>query len=439
MVLAPSFRKVLLLVTAKVNPDKGKTINLKCQTLESEQELLIFVEHINSKVDSLKFTLEQSTESVPFLDVRILQDSEGNLSTDLFKKETDARNYLQFSSAHPLSVKRAIPYGQFLRIRRVCSTLDLYDTNAIQMARDFRRRGFPEETITNALIKARRCDRDTLLAPKVIDATKTSVTSDDIFCVQTYTPGQPILADIIKTNIPFLNRNPKFRAFQALKCKNAYRRPKNLSDFLVKATITPDTPKPNPTHQRRGRSLTLFQRMAQSATNLGNPKVTPTLPVTSLCNSQSQAKLPRNLPTKCVSSTCRYCYRIDKSGRIKSAFTKREYVSKIHVDCRSSNLIYCLQCDTCLSQYVGQTKRQLRDRLSEHLRSIRSNPTASIIAHHVHHDESDPTGVNLRVFVIDFISSNPHSDVAKQCRLDAENKWIHRLRTLFPQGFNHLE
>ena len=39
-------------------------------------------------------------------------------------KETDTHNYLHFSSFHPDHCKRAIPYSQFLRLRRLCSDDD---------------------------------------------------------------------------------------------------------------------------------------------------------------------------------------------------------------------------------------------------------------------------------------------------------------------------
>ena len=40
------------------------------------------------------------------------------LETDLYCKPTDAHQYLQRASCHPWHTKKAIPYGQTLRIRR---------------------------------------------------------------------------------------------------------------------------------------------------------------------------------------------------------------------------------------------------------------------------------------------------------------------------------
>jgi hypothetical protein len=39
-------------------------------------------------------------------------------------------------------------------------------------------------------------------------------------------------------------------------------------------------------------------------------------------------------------------------------------------DCSSTNVIYLITCNHCRFQYVGQTGRKLRDRISEHRRAI---------------------------------------------------------------------
>ena len=94
----------------------------------------------------------------------MIKECSGALSMDLYKKDTDARNYLLSSSYHPLNCKKRIPYGQFLRVRKVCSNLERFDLNALEMDRAFLRRGYPKELIETALIKARRVDRDSLFS-----------------------------------------------------------------------------------------------------------------------------------------------------------------------------------------------------------------------------------------------------------------------------------
>ena len=40
------------------------------------------------------------------------------------------------------------------------------------------------------------------------------------------------------------------------------------------------------------------------------------------------------------------------------------------ISCQSKNLIYRIECKKCHLQYIGETKRQLNERLGEHRRSI---------------------------------------------------------------------
>ena len=39
-----------------------------------------------------------------------------------------------------------------------------------------------------------------------------------------------------------------------------------------------------------------------------------------------------------------------------------------HIDCNSKNVIYMIQCNHCSKQYIGETKRRLKDRFNEHRR-----------------------------------------------------------------------
>ena len=122
-----------------------------------------FIVHLNKCLPSINFTHEISPDQVPFLDTMVINTREGKLITNLYCKPTDAHNYLHYSSAHPTSCKKGIPYGQFLRLRRICSHITDFDNNAVNLARHFSRCGYPQELIETSLIKARRRDRTELL------------------------------------------------------------------------------------------------------------------------------------------------------------------------------------------------------------------------------------------------------------------------------------
>jgi hypothetical protein len=101
-----------------------------------------FIAHLNSCSDNIKFTHEISPEEVSFLDTRILLQN-GRLITDLFCKATDSHNYLRYDSAHPQRCKDSIPYGQFLRIRRICTRTDDFDKHVIMFCKYFLHKDYP--------------------------------------------------------------------------------------------------------------------------------------------------------------------------------------------------------------------------------------------------------------------------------------------------------
>ena len=56
----------------------------------------------------------------------VIKDGTG-LKTDLFVKETDTHQYLDFSSCHTFNTKKRTPYGQALRIKRIVSEEEVLD------------------------------------------------------------------------------------------------------------------------------------------------------------------------------------------------------------------------------------------------------------------------------------------------------------------------
>ena len=55
---------------------------------------------------------------------------------------------------------------------------------------------------------------------------------------------------------------------------------------------------------------------------------------------------------------------------------------KINLTCETKNLIYMIQCNRCNLEYIGETKRRLKDRLNEYRRTIdnpnnKSKPTTA--------------------------------------------------------------
>ncbi len=264
-----------------------------------EDELQKFISHLSTchKPKTIKFSHEYSREGVPFLDTWVYLDSDGNLNTKVYTKPTDSHNYLHYTSAHPRKCIEAIPYGQFIRIKRICFKTSDFEEHAKLLSHHFKRRGYPDSLIQSSLEKVCALDRSTLLAPKK----KQARDKDKVFFTTTYNPANPNLRKSILDNWPLLADNPSSRAtLLPKKVIFGFRRPPNLKNELVRTKI--------PKNKSLGKVLP----------GTSNP-----------CNRVGK---------------CTICPIIDKSGKITSHSTGIQYHTKIHVSCKSSNLIYVMSC-----------------------------------------------------------------------------------------------
>ena len=67
---------------------------------KSEEDLERFHSLINNLHESIKFTMEKNEKTLPFLDILIIKEG-AKIITDLYCKETDTHQYLDFRSCHP--------------------------------------------------------------------------------------------------------------------------------------------------------------------------------------------------------------------------------------------------------------------------------------------------------------------------------------------------
>ena len=75
--------------------------------------------------------------------------------------------------------------------------------------------------------------------------------------------------------------------------------------------------------------------------------------------------------------TCEFVTPLTDIRGPKSTFTIRD-----HFTCMLENLVYCISCRRCSHIYIGETGRNLRSRISEHLRSGRNNTPGFPVAQH---------------------------------------------------------
>ncbi len=232
-------------------------------------------------------------------------------------------------------------------------------------------------------------DRDTLLNPPGNNRKKTN---DGLFLITRYNPNNPNLAKTVRKNWAIFADNATTR--QSLLPKSVtfgHRRPKNLGDDLVRARVP-----------------------IQKSTVRQVP-------------GTSKFPCPRK-------DKCKICPHLDKSGKITSHTTNIQYESKKFISCKSSNVIYLVICKACGLQYVGQTKRNLYERFSEHFRDIRNKKPKLLC---VHMNSANHNGAeDMQIAVLSFIKQAPDSQSAQKARDKMEMFWYNQLGTMVPRGLN---
>ena len=120
-----------------------------------DQLLEQFLVQLNSLVPSIKFTKEDEVDRIlPFLDVKVHRSDE-SFKFSIYRKPTHSESYIHFFSFHPLSVKKAVASGLFLRALRFCDP-EFLDQEFEHIFDSFKRLGYPKHILQQSLSKAKR-------------------------------------------------------------------------------------------------------------------------------------------------------------------------------------------------------------------------------------------------------------------------------------------
>ncbi|KAL9958229.1 hypothetical protein ACROYT_G035215, partial [Oculina patagonica] len=154
---------------------------------EGEEKLNEFIDYLNNAHGTIKFTSKWSRDEIEFLDVRVINES-GKLETDVYVKPTDSHQYLHYSSCHPGSCKRSIPYAQAMRLRRICSKSSFFEKRAKDLVLFLTKRGYKKSYVESQIQRVRSKTREEFLTGNhQTRKTKTPF-------VVTYHPGLPNLS-----------------------------------------------------------------------------------------------------------------------------------------------------------------------------------------------------------------------------------------------------
>ncbi|XP_066573481.1 nuclear GTPase SLIP-GC isoform X2 [Amia ocellicauda] len=129
----------------------------------------------------------------------------------------------------------------------------------------------------------------------------------------------------------------------------------------------------------------------------------------------------------CNAVNCNCCIYMKKGiNTFKSTTRNNDHDIKHVLTCKSSTVIYVIQCKKCNLQHVGKTITSLQRRFRDHKSSIKHKKN-QLLAQHF--NSEDHSLVDLTIFPIDKV--NDLKSLAER-----EAYWIHELGTVWPEGLN---
>ena len=149
-------------------------------------------EHTDAKTDLTR----EISESIVLRCRDIESCGNTHQTTSVFYKPTDSHSYLLYSSSHPNHTKQSIPFSQFLRLRRLCSEDEDFQSKSLEMREFFVQRGYPTSLLDTAFSKASLIPRSETLSNSVTNVTDHNRTS----LVLTFHPFNFKVRDVIRKN-----------------------------------------------------------------------------------------------------------------------------------------------------------------------------------------------------------------------------------------------
>ncbi|XP_056416174.1 immunoglobulin superfamily member 3 [Hyla sarda] len=278
-----------------------------------------FLEALNHNDIGMHFTSEFGGRLINFLDLTIMIDETNTIQTKVFRKPTSTNNLLHWQSWHPVTLRRSIPVGQFLRAKRNCSTQDTFEAESVELSRRFRARGYPLAHVKKAHRRANNSDRRQLLTSNRV------ATEHKIRCIGTYDAYSTRIYNILRRYWPILYSDPDLREVVGVRPQVTFRRGSNIKDILVRSHL----PSLEETHNR--------PRMG----------VTGSFP----CGH------------------CSFCKYLPKTQEFSNPLDGRQYQIRQFINCSSKNIIYAARC-SCHKLYVVIPDSLLVSSSSQNLQKV---------------------------------------------------------------------
>ena len=297
----------------------------------------IFKNALNELHPAIKFTMEEGKsiseheESLHFLDIEIILTRGKEIHTDIYYKDTNPHDYLNFHSAHPTHIKNTIPFNLAKRVIVFVTKEDRMKFRLKELKNWLLKCNYPNDLIDQAFHKAR------------LQGPAQNPENNIIPLVTTYYPSlnyghiMKTIANLFRT----ISDPDTKRKFKDTKPVLALKQPPNLTSILTKAKFT-------------------------SAADPRQLEIQD--PGIFLCNK-----------TRC--KLCKLYLQPVKNFTTANGST---WNIKSRITCNSKNVVYFLSCNLCDGNmnYIGQTTN-LRQRMNNHISESRSGTSTCNFPRHV--------------------------------------------------------
>ena len=188
------------------------------------------LELLNSLDTTINFKKELEGDSVNFLDITVCVKYDRTVSTDIYYKPTDTKQYLNFYSCHPRHTKNAVPFNLARRICTIVSDINVRNIRLEELTDFLTRRDYPCGIIKNGIDNARNISMDTLRTVKIKGK------ENILPLVSQHNPNVVSDYNDIKTIIKYLKECPSLKnVYKNSKLINSKRQPPNLKKIICRA------------------------------------------------------------------------------------------------------------------------------------------------------------------------------------------------------------
>ena len=326
--------------------------DIMCMWKGSVEELLEFNTWINGLHPRLNFTMEYSTTSIVFLDLRVSMGGPMVL-TQMYSKSSDTHAYLLPTSCHPTHVCRNIPKGVMKRVRRNCAEEITCEEGFSEYKQHLLRRGYDSSLIDQAIQDARNTSREELLG--IVEKEKVPTHCNRQYpLVMKFNPRLPPMSKFIHTHLKVLELTEQTKTlFNKKSMFVSYKMEKNI---LGMTTSNKFKEEPSPS--------------GSTPVSVVNPTSIPLEDPTWGCHS--------------CPKTCTLCKNfLQVSRTFTSPKTSQTYKIKSHIDCTTKNVIYLILDLKCAEIfYIGYTTDCMAVRWRNHKSHIKKSIKSCELASH---------------------------------------------------------